>query len=71
MTDTELLLSCIKSSTSTMGELAKKLKLSRQGFWKKLHNKSEFKQSEIAAITKELNLDADTERRIFFTLNVD
>jgi DNA-binding phage protein len=54
-----------------MGELAKKLKLSRQGFWKKLHNKSEFKQSEIAAISKELNLDADTERRIFFTLNVD
>lgn len=70
MTDTELLLSCIKNCGSTITSLAKQLNLSRQGLWKKIYNKSEFKQSEIQKVTTILELDAEKERQIFFTLNV-
>ena len=70
MTDTELLLSCIKNCGSTITSLAKQLNLSRQGLWKKIYNKSEFKQSEIQKVTTILELDAEKERQIFFSLNV-
>lgn len=70
MTDTVLLTSKIKECGSTTTVIAEQLGLSRQGFWKKLNNKAEFKQSEIEKITRILNLDVDTQRLIFFTLNV-
>lgn len=70
MTDTELLLTCIKDCGSSVTSLAKQLNLSRQGLWKKINNKSEFKQTEIQKVTNILSLDAEKERLIFFTLDV-
>ena len=43
----------------------------RQGFWKKVNNHSEFKQSEIEALSKLLGLDSEMEKRIFFKVCVD
>lgn len=70
MTDTQLLTSCIKSKNMDVVSVAKQLGLTRQGFWKKLTGRSEFKQSEIEKLTRLLELDADTQYKIFFALCV-
>lgn len=70
MTDTQLLDEKMKECGTNPNELAKQLGITRQGLWKKLKNMTEFKQSEIEKITRILNLDSETQRLIFFTLNV-
>lgn len=71
MTDTQILTSCIEGKNMNVASVAKQLGLTRQGFWKKLTNRSEFKQSEIEKLTRLLELDADTQYKIFFALCVD
>jgi DNA-binding phage protein len=66
MTDCVLLSSKISESKYTYSDIARELGLTRQGLWKKIHNKSEFKQSEIEKITRLLELDMETNSKIFF-----
>lgn len=47
----------IKRSGITKRELAKKLGLSEMGLYKKIHNITEFKASEIATMSKILSLE--------------
>jgi hypothetical protein len=71
MTDTQLLMSCIESCKLNVKSVAAQLNLTRQGFWKKLTGRSEFKQSEIEKLTRLLKLDVDTQYKIFFANVVD
>lgn len=71
MTDCVLLSSKISESKYTYSDIARELGLTRQGLWKKIHNKSEFKQSEIEKITRLLELDMETNSKIFFNNFVD
>lgn len=71
MTDTELLIKHIEECGMNTNDIAEKIGITRQGLWKKLKNKSEFKQSEIEKITRILDLDSEAQRLIFFTLGVD
>lgn len=66
MTDTVLLTSKIDESGYTYSEIAQELGITRQGLWKKIHNHSEFKQSEIEKITRLLKLDMEVNSKIFF-----
>lgn len=66
MTDSVLLTSKISECGFTYSEIARELGITRQGLWKKIHNRSEFKQSEIEKITRLLNLDMEANSKIFF-----
>ncbi len=66
MTDSVLLTSKISECGLTYSEIAHELGITRQGLWKKIHNRSEFKQSEIEKITRLLNLDMEVNSKIFF-----
>lgn len=66
MTDSLLLRAKVKECGFTLSGVAKRLNLTRQGFWKKVYNRSEFKQSEIETLSRLLELDPETERHIFF-----
>ena len=66
MTDTSLLNAAIAKSGISKKDLVKALGLTYAGFWKKLHNRSEFKATEIKKLQRLLGL-SDAERdRIFF-----
>jgi hypothetical protein len=71
MTNSSLLLELIKQKGFTVTDFAAAIGLTRQGFHKKLKNKSEFKQTEIALTTKVLKLTREQEAKIFFALDVD
>lgn len=71
MTDSILLVSRISESGMTYSEIAAKLGLTRQGLWKKIHNHSEFKLSEIEKLMILLGLDMETSSEIFFKNYVD
>lgn len=66
MTDTELLRERIEQSGYKMSFIAQKLKLSYQGLLNKISNKSEFKASEIQALSDLLSLSNKDKSRIFF-----
>jgi len=66
MTDSVLLASKISECGFTYSEIAHELGITRQGLWKKIHNHSEFKQSEIEKITRLLKLDMEVNSKIFF-----
>jgi hypothetical protein len=71
MTDSVLLKKRIKNCGFTVKDIARHMNLSRQGLWKKINNRTEFRQSEIAKLSEILELDSDMERRIFFKMFVD
>lgn len=71
MTNCRLLSDLIKDCGYTKASFAKKLGLSRQGLYKKIQGKSEFKQSEIEKASLFLNLDSKQEKDIFFSSFVD
>lgn len=71
MTDTDKLKDAINSSGISISVLASKIGISREGFYKKLNNKAEFKASEIAALTDILRLTNEKRDEIFLTLNVN
>ena len=68
MTNTLLLKSAIVRQGLTQKQVADELKLSPNGFFKKLHNKSEFRTSEIIKLCDLLNIDKKDE--IFFATDV-
>lgn len=65
MTNSKLLEDCIANCGYTKAKIAQLLGLSRQDLWKKIHNRSEFKQSEIQKLRKLLNLSFEDEKAIF------
>lgn len=71
MTDTTKLEMAIARSGLTRKFLAEQLSLSTMGFYKKVHNLTEFKASEIEILTRLLNLTPLERDAIFFNRNVD
>lgn len=51
--------------------VARNLGITREAFYKKLNNETEFKASEISAIQKILHLSNDRRDEIFFAENVE
>lgn len=66
MTDSEALNKVIENSGLKLTFIARALKLSREGFYKKLNNKTEFKASEIVKMQEILNLSNEQRDKIFF-----
>lgn len=71
MTDVKLLRSYIREMGITYTALAKKLGLSREGLYTKLHGKTEFTASEIRALGEVLRLSSDQIDQIFLHPNVN
>ena len=69
MTDTKLLKEVIDASGMKLNFIAEKLNISRSALWKKINNKSQFNQYEIAELRK--ILDINNWQAIFFAENVD
>lgn len=71
MTNTELLEAKIKASGKKKGYLAKKTGLSPSGFWNCVHNRAEFKTSQVDVLCEELNIvDLVEKDAIFFARKV-
>lgn len=66
MTDSEALNKVIENSELKLTFIARALKLSREGFYKKLNNQTEFKASEIVKMQEILNLSNEQRDKIFF-----
>lgn len=66
MTDRFLLEMYLKRAGFTQTDMAKAMGLTLNGFRKKLTNRTEFKQSEIAFISDHLNLTLEEREKIFF-----
>lgn len=66
MTNTELLKEAIENSGMSITFIANKIGISREGFYKKMNNLTEFKASEIMALTEILGLSKEERDRIFF-----
>lgn len=71
MTDTEKLNDAILESGIKIIAIASKLGISREGFYKKLNNETEFKASEISAMQKILGLTNKKRDEIFFASKVE
>ena len=71
MTDSKKLSDEIADSGITITSIAKKLGITREGFYKKLNNETEFKASEISALQKILRLTNKKRDEIFFAQEVD
>lgn len=71
LTNGQMLKDIIYNRHFTVSDFADRLGLSRQGFFKKMTNRSEFKQSEIEKATKILGLSMQQEKEIFFADIVD
>ena len=66
MTDSEALNKVIENSGLKLTFIARAVKLSREGFYKKLNNQTEFKASEIVKMQEILNLSNEQRDKIFF-----
>jgi DNA-binding phage protein len=66
VTDSEALNKVIENSGLKLTFIARALKLSREGFYKKLNNQTEFKASEIVKMQEILNLSNEQRDKIFF-----
>ena len=66
MTYSEALNKVIENSGLKLTFIARALKLSREGFYKKLNNQTEFKASEIVKMQEILNLSNEQRDKIFF-----
>lgn len=71
LTNTEVLSEEITNSGITITAIAKKLGITREGFYKKLNNETEFKASEISAMQRILNLSNKKRDDIFFAKEVE
>ena len=71
MTDSALLNDVIRQSGITITAIAKKLGITREGFYKKFNNETEFKASEIVSMQKILNLSNEKRDKIFFACEVE
>ena len=70
LTKAEDLSKLISQAGFTNEKIACELGITRQGLFKKLRNKTEFKQSEIAKLSKLLGLDNNQINSIFLERNV-
>lgn len=66
MTDTERLKSAISDAGITIKWLAEQLGISREGLYNKICGKTEFKASEVVALTQLLHLNPNERDGIFF-----
>ena len=66
MTNTTLLEKYIDDSGYKRGYIAKQIGISRAALASKINNETEFKASEMVAISDLLNIDAETRDAIFF-----
>lgn len=71
MTDSKKLSKEIENSGITITAIAKKIGITREGFYKKLNNETEFKASEISALQRILNLSNEKRDEIFFANKVE
>ena len=71
MTDSKKLGDEIDESGMSITAIAKKMGITREGFYKKLKNETEFKASEIVALQKILNLSNEKRDEIFFATKVE
>lgn len=71
MTNSKMLSNEIADSGITITAIAKKIGITREGFYKKLNNETEFKASEISALQKILNLSNQKRDQIFFAKEVE
>ena len=71
MTDSKMLSDEITDSGMTITAIAKKIGITREGFYKKLNNETEFKASEISALQKILRLTNKKRDEIFFAKEVE
>lgn len=71
MTNTLELEIAIRRAGKTRLDVANELKISLMGFFNKLHNKTEFKLSEIVILCRFLKLTELQRNMIFFTESVD
>ena len=71
MTDSKLLSSVIAESGITIIAIARKMGISREAFYKKMNNETEFKASEISVMQKILNLSNEKRDDIFFAKEVE
>lgn len=61
----------ITDSGMTITAIAKKIGITREGFYKKLNNETEFKASEISTLQKILRLTNKKRDEIFFAKDVE
>lgn len=61
----------ISKSGITITAISKKLGITREGFYKKLNNETEFKASEISAVQQILHLTNKKRDEIFFAKKVE
>lgn len=66
MADTKKLDDLIKNNKLTKTEVARRLGLSRYGFYKKLNNETEFKLSEVSQLSDMLGIKTPKERESIF-----
>ena len=71
LTDSKKLSDEITDSGMTITAIAKKIGITREGFYKKLNNETEFKASEISALQKILRLSNRKRDEIFFAKEVE
>lgn len=71
LTDSEKLNNAIAESGMKITAIAKKLGITREGFYRKLNNETEFKASEISAMQTILNLSNEARDSIFFAKEVE
>lgn len=71
LTDTKLLSNAITESGIKIIAIASKLGISREGFYKKLNNETEFKASEILQMQNILDLSNEERDNIFFAQQVE
>lgn len=71
MTDEIELDYAIKKAGLDRAKVAKELQLSATALFNKIHNKTEFKASEIVALKKMLHLSDRQRDKIFFAIYVD
>lgn len=71
LTDEKLLGDAIEKSGLKITYIAQALNLSREGFYKKINNQTEFKASEILKLQKLLNLTNKRREEIFFNTKVE
>ena len=71
MTNSKMLSDVISESGMTITAISKKIGITREGFYKKLNNETEFKASEILAIQEILHLTNEIRDEIFFAKKVE
>ena len=71
MTDSLMLNNAISESGMTITAISQKLGITREGFYKKLNNETEFKASEIVLMQRILGLSNKRRDSIFFAKEVE